>query len=58
MKPLCLAMALLLAACGGSDVTYTFEQNDPARHNTIGVTNAGGHTQAYGSIGVSAHTGN
>ncbi|MDO5090719.1 MAG: hypothetical protein Q4D61_04170 [Cardiobacteriaceae bacterium] len=59
MKTLLASLALLLVACGGSnDVTYRFEQNDPARHNTIGITNAGGQTQAYGSIGVSAHTGN
>lgn len=60
MKPLlATTLALLLAACGcNNDVTYRFEQNDPARQNTIGITNAGGETQAYGSIGVSAHTGN
>lgn len=50
--------ALMLGACGGrSDVVYRLEQNDPARHNTIGITNAGGSTQAYGSIGVSVQTG-
>ncbi|MDO4777352.1 MAG: hypothetical protein Q4A06_07850 [Cardiobacteriaceae bacterium] len=59
MKIALATFALLLAACGGNhDVTYRFEQNDPARHNTIGITNAGGQTQAYGSVGISAHTGN
>ena len=58
MKIVLATLAFLLAACGGSnDVTYRFEQSDPARHNTIGITNADGQTQAYGSIGISAHTG-
>lgn len=58
-KTLLAIFAVLLAACGGNnDVTYRFEQNDPARHNTIGITNADGQTQAYGSVGISAHTGN
>lgn len=57
-KTILFALVLLLGACGGGDVTYQFEQNDPARNNTIGITNAGGHTQTYGSIGISAHTGN
>lgn len=47
-------LIVVLAACGGNDVTYRLEQDDPARQNTIGITNAGGQTHTYGSIGASA----
>ena len=52
-KPLLIGLALILSACGGKDVTYRLEQNDPSRDNTIGITNSGGQTHAYGNIGFS-----
>ena len=53
-----LSCVFLLSACGGNkNVVYRMEQNSPNPHNVIGITNAGGSTQAYGSIGFSAHGG-